>query len=119
MRILIAVAAAVLAVATPATAHAQEFTKKALTIPVVVGPDDDLACNVSANLFTPAGVTAANPAAAVMGTNGFGGSKADFDTLGESYAKRGYVFLAYSGLGFGGSGCKIQLDDPDYDGKAG
>ena len=27
--------------------------------------------------------------------------------------------LSYSGLGFGGSSCKITLDDPDYDGKAG
>ena len=27
--------------------------------------------------------------------------------------------LAYTGLGFGDSGCKITLDDPDYDGKAG
>jgi hypothetical protein len=26
--------------------------------------------------------------------------------------------LSYSGLGFGGSGCKITLDDPDWDGKA-
>jgi ABC-2 type transport system ATP-binding protein len=27
--------------------------------------------------------------------------------------------LSYSGLGFGGSSCKIYLDDPDYDGRAG
>ena len=118
-RVILAAAAALAATAAPTTAHAQEFTKKALTIPVVVGPNDDVRCNVSANLFTPAGVTASNPAPAVMGTNGFGGSKADFDRLGAAYARRGYVFLAYSGLGFGGSGCKIQLDDPDYDGKAG
>ena len=26
--------------------------------------------------------------------------------------------LSYSGLGFGGSGCKITIDDPDWDGKA-
>src|SRR6185503_17616418 len=66
-----------------------------------------------------AGASKGNPAAAVLATNGFGGSKADFEDIGPSYAKRGYVFLAYSGLGFGGSGCKIQLDDPDWDGKAG
>ena len=29
------------------------------------------------------------------------------------------MVLSYSGLGFGGSGCKITLDDRDYDGKAG
>ncbi len=26
--------------------------------------------------------------------------------------------LSYSGLGFGGSGCPIELDDPDWDGRA-
>ena len=29
------------------------------------------------------------------------------------------MVISYSGLGFGGSDCKITLDDPDYDGKAG
>jgi X-Pro dipeptidyl-peptidase (S15 family) len=28
------------------------------------------------------------------------------------------VVLSYSGLGFGGSGCPIELDDPDWDGRA-
>ena len=55
-----------------------------------------------------------------MATNGFGGSQATTSTtLGPAYAKRGYVFLAYSGLGFGGSGCKITLDDREHDGAAG
>ena len=27
--------------------------------------------------------------------------------------------LSYSGLGFGKTNCKITLDDPDWDGKAG
>ena len=36
---------------------------------------------------------------AILATNGFGGSKADFEELAPAYAKRGYVFLAYSGLG--------------------
>jgi hypothetical protein len=28
------------------------------------------------------------------------------------------VVLSYSGLGFGGSGCRIELDDPAWDGRA-
>ena len=56
---------------------------------------------------------------AILATNGFGGSKSDFEELAPAYARRGYAFLAYSGLGFGNSGCKITLDDPDWDGKAG
>jgi hypothetical protein len=56
--------------------------------------------------------------AAVLTTNGFGGSKADQAAFGQELAADGYVVLSYSGLGFGGSGCPIELDDPDWDGKA-
>jgi ABC-2 type transport system ATP-binding protein len=98
---------------------AAEPTKKALNFDVVVGPGNDVPCTITADLYTPAGASSAHPVPVVMGTNGFGGSKSDFSTLGPTYAKRGYAFFAYSGLGFGNSGCKITLDDPDYDGKAG
>jgi ABC-2 type transport system ATP-binding protein len=118
MLMLAAVALTALA-ATASPALAAEPTKKALTFDVVVGPQDDTECTVTANLFTPAGASKDDPVAAVMATNGFGGGKSDYDALGLAYAKRGYVFLAYSGLGFGNSGCKVTLDDPDWDGKAG
>src|SRR3954451_23288972 len=115
----LAAATAALALA-PAGAHAADpFTVKALASDVMTGPKSDTPCNISADLYKPNDASAANPAAAVMATNGFGGSKADFQALGSAYARRGYVFLAYSGLGFGGSGCKITLDDPDWDGRAG
>ena len=55
---------------------------------------------------------------AILTTNGFGGSKDDQAGIGKAFADRGYAVLSYSGLGFGGSDCKITLDDPDYDGKA-
>lgn len=116
VRLLVAVA--VLA-AVPASAAAQAVTKTPLAFSVRVGPDDATTCRIVADLYAPAGVSKADPAPAIMATNGFGGSKDDFTTLGPSYARRGYVFLAYSGLGFGGSGCKVTLDDPDFDGKAG
>jgi ABC-2 type transport system ATP-binding protein len=113
-----ALAVAALAVGAPA-ASADEVVKKTLSFDVMVGPKDDVPCTVVADLYAPAGASAASPVPAILATNGFGGSKDDFSTLAPSYAKRGYAFLAYSGLGFGGSGCKITLDDPDYDGKAG
>src|SRR4051794_22473357 len=116
---LLAATIAALAIA-PACAHAADpFTKKTLTFDVMTGPKSDTPCKIAADLYKPNGASAANPAAAVMATNGFGGSKADFTDLGAAYARRGYVYLAYSGLGFGGSGCKIELDDPDWDGRAG
>ena len=119
MRRLLPALALLLVFAAPGAARAADFTKTALTFDVKVGPKGDQPCTITANLFKPSDVSKANPAPAVLATNGFGGSKADFDDLAASYAKRGYVFLAYSGLGFGGSGCKITLDDPDFDGRAG
>lgn len=75
---------------------------------------------MDADLYRPAGADAANPAPAVLATNGFGGSKSDgsTDAIGKAFAERGYVGLVYSGLGFGKSGCLITLDDPAVDGQA-
>jgi ABC-2 type transport system ATP-binding protein len=117
LRVLTLVALACAITAPPASAA--EPAKTALTFDVMVGPGNDVPCTITADLYTPAGASKDHPVPAVMGTNGFGGSKSDFSTLGPTYAKRGYAFFAYSGLGFGNSGCKITLDDPDYDGKAG
>jgi ABC-2 type transport system ATP-binding protein len=55
----------------------------------------------------------------ILTTNGFGGSKNDQAALAKVAARHGYGVLSYSGLGFGGSGCKISLDDPQHDGRAG
>jgi predicted acyl esterase len=119
MRIAVRLLVAVAVLLVPATAGAQGVTKTPLTFAVTTGPNNDTPCRIVADLYTPAGVSKNAPAPAIMATNGFGGSKDDFTTLGPTYAKRGYVFLAYSGLGFGNSGCKITLDDPDWDGRAG
>ena len=116
---MLAAVLAVVMAAIAVPAHAADPVKKELEFEVTIGPQDDTKCTIVANLFTPVGASKTDPVPAVMGTNGFGGSKSDFDTLGMSYAKRGYAFFAYSGLGFGNSGCKITLDDPDWDGKAG
>ncbi len=69
----------------------------------------------------PGGVDRRHRAPSILTTNGFGGSKDDAgQSAGASaFAKAGYVVVSYSGLGFGGSGCKITLDDPAYDGVAG
>src|SRR3954470_20563106 len=107
--------------ALPATASADPpgFSVRTLHVDTVVGPANDTHCDVVADLYTPAGASAAAPAPAVLTTNGFGGSKDDQKAMATALAQRGYVVLSYSGLGFGGSGCKIELDDPDWDGKAG
>ncbi|MFE7901370.1 CocE/NonD family hydrolase [Streptomyces sp. NPDC057424] len=108
--------AAPLSLPPPATA-ADAYTVTPLTFTVQAG---SRACTVDADLYRPAGVDRDHPAPAVLGTNGFGGSKSDgsTDTIGKAFAQRGYVSLIYSGLGFGRSGCLVSLDDPDIDGAA-
>jgi predicted acyl esterase len=102
-------------------APAVDVVPLAFTIPA--GPDD-VPCTVVGDLYVPRTATKASPAAAIMATNGFGGSKDDGGergnaTVAQHYAQRGYVGLSYSGLGFGGSGCEITLDQREWDGKVG
>lgn len=109
-----------LALTPPANAKSNTtgtHTVTPLTFTVRAG---DRSCTVDADLYRPTGVDRDHPAPAVLGTNGFGGSKADGspDTIGRAFARRGYVSLVYSGLGLGHSGCLISLGDPDIDGAA-
>ncbi|WP_456696049.1 CocE/NonD family hydrolase [Aeromicrobium sp. P5_D10] len=120
---VIAASATVLAASTlAATAQTAEATTKvrvtALNFKVKIGPTSAQTCNIVGDLYVPSTASSKKPAPAILTTNGFGGSKADQAGIGTAFAKRGYVVLSYSGLGFGGSGCKITLDDPDFDGKA-
>ena len=105
-----------LALTAPAASSGQ-YTVTALKFTVRAG---GRTCTVDADLYRPAGVGRTHPAPAVLSTNGFGGSKSDgsTDAIGKAFAERGYVSLVYSGLGFGGSGCLISLDDPGIDGTA-
>lgn len=88
-------------------------------IDVTVGPvGQRTVCTVVFDLYRPSTATARRPKPAILTTNGFGGSKDDQAQLGQAFARKGYVVLSYSGLGFGGSDCKITLDDPEWDGRA-
>ncbi|MEA2214282.1 MAG: hypothetical protein QOF83_4230 [Solirubrobacteraceae bacterium] len=105
--------------AVPATASAQGYSVRTLHVIVAVGPSGQTQpCNIVGDLYKPDDASAAHPDPAVLTTNGFGGSKADQAAMAKELAAQGYVVLSYSGLGFGGSGCPFELDDPDWDGKA-
>jgi predicted acyl esterase len=105
--------------ASAAPAAAGDYTVTTLHFDVTTGPADDQHCDIVGDLYKPVAATKDNPAPAILTTNGFGGSKDDQADFAKLAVQRGYVVLSYSGLGFGGSGCKITLDDRDYDGKAG
>ena len=99
-------------------AAADSFSVTTLHFKVKVGPTNATTCDIIGDLYVPNSASPASRAPAILTTNGFGGSKDDQAGIGKAFANRGYVVLSYSGLGFGGSDCKITLDDPDYDGKA-
>jgi predicted acyl esterase len=122
---LVPVAASPAAAApAPAAAQAPKYTVTTLDFHVTVpneaiGGTGTQSCLIVGDLYRPATASKAHPVPVILTTNGFGGSKADQAYIGTVGAKRGYGVLSYSGLGFGGFGCKISLDDPAYDGRAG
>jgi ABC-2 type transport system ATP-binding protein len=90
---------------------------------VVIGANklgDPTSCDVVGDVYVPrkAKATRKHRVPAILTTNGFGGSKDDQAGFAKYFASHGYAVLSYSGLGFGGSGCKITLDDPSTDGVA-
>jgi putative CocE/NonD family hydrolase len=107
----------VAAFAGPASA---DISSEPLTITVTgLGTDQGTSCQVDADLYIPAGVTSANPAPAILTTNGFGGTKKDQANIAQGLGEQGYVTLAYTGLGFvDHDTCPITLDDREHDGRA-
>jgi ABC-2 type transport system ATP-binding protein len=104
--------------ATGPDGGAAPYQSELLHFLVHIGPGGGEACDVVGELFTPDGAGPDNRFPAIVTTNGFGGSYQDMVPVAELAATDGYVALTYSGLGFGGSGCQVTLDDPDYDGEA-
>ncbi|MGW4478949.1 CocE/NonD family hydrolase [Rhodococcus triatomae] len=114
----VVIAGAVLLPAGAAQADPAGFTTSSIFLDATVGPDGTRHCNVEADLYVPDEASAANPVPAVLTTHGFGQTKDAQAPTAEFLAARGYVVLAYSGLGFGGTGCKVTIDSPDPDGQA-
>ena len=111
-------AAAAPAVHAATSGSGASYTATVLHFATRVGPGGSEPCDIIGELFTPAGASAANRVPAILTTNGFGGSYTDQIGLAEAFASDGYAVLTYSGLGFGGSTCKITLDNPLWDGEA-
>src|SRR4051812_22432382 len=119
LTLVAALAATPLALVPALAATPPAYTVQTLHFAVTVGPNSGQKCDVIGDLYKPTTASATSRVPAILTTNGFGGSKDDQAGIGQLAASNGYAVLSYSGLGFGGSGCKIQLDDPDWDGKAG
>lgn len=115
---LIPVSATSTGAAAPARTAAAAYTVQTLHFKVGAGPAQP-DCDIVGDLYLPRKASASTRVPAILTTNGFGGNKDDQAEIGVLFASRGYAVLTYSGLGFGGSDCKITLDDPDADGVAG
>jgi predicted acyl esterase len=111
-------AAGATGLAAPASAGT-DIQPRDLTITVTdLGPEHRT-CRIDADLYVPAGVTAAHPGPALLVTNGFGGTKDDQADLAQGFGEYGYVTLSYTGIGFvDGDNCPITLDDKEHDGAA-
>ena len=107
--------------ATAATDETPGYSVRAISVDVKVGPANEQNCRIDADLYLPDGASASRKVPAILTTHGFGGDKADSNqaAIGKGFVQQGYAVLSYSGLGFGKTNCKITLDDPDWDGKAG
>jgi ABC-2 type transport system ATP-binding protein len=81
-------------------------------IPTVAEPDGT-AVELDADLFLPPG--GAGPHPALILAHGFGGTKESVRTQAQEYAGAGYVVLAYTARGFGDSGGRIHLMDPELE----
>lgn len=101
-----------------ATAQPPGYSEQLLHFSVHVGPDRSQHCTVVGQLFLPDAASPADRVPAILTTNGFGGSYHDQVPFARTAAMNGYAVLTYSGLGFGGSSCKVSLNSPAYDGRA-
>lgn len=100
------------------SAQTPGYSEQLLYFSVRVGPKQAQHCTIVGQLILPDEASPTNRVPAILMTNGFGGSYHDQVSMARTSAMNGYAALAYSGLGMGGSSCKISLDRPDYDGRA-
>ncbi len=95
----------------PTTPLTTSVTEDRLTVPVKAEPDG-IPVSLDIAIWRP---QSGGPHPAVLLAHGFGGSVADLATQGRTLAERGYLALGYSARGFGASGGRIHLDDPDFE----
>src|SRR5438132_6676908 len=119
---LLGLVAGLLAAAPPGAAadSTPPYTKTSdqTTRATGLGPNRDQYCDVLYDLYVPNSASPSSPVPAILTTNGFGGSKDDQASEADLFARNGYLVLSYSGLGFGGSSCAIEIDSPEWDGRA-
>ena len=88
-----------------------------ITVAVPLAPDDPTPIHLDASLSVPDGVSAADPAPAVVLLHGFGSDRTAQTARAADLVAQGYVVLAPSARGFGDSGGTVSLADRDREGR--
>ncbi len=101
----------------PAGPGPDTWTVVASTVDTLTGPARDIPVTLDIDVWMPSSATTATPAPAIIHTHGFGGNKANNESLANAafMASFGYVVITHSTQGFGGSSGCIGLDSTDYD----
>ncbi|WP_432560204.1 alpha/beta fold hydrolase [Granulicoccus sp. GXG6511] len=110
MRLLVLLLVVVLAW-VPGRAHAETRTET-LRVPVAAEADGT-PVELDATWHLP---DDPGPYPAVILAHGFGGSKTDLEGQARAFAAEGYAVLSFTARGFGASGGRIHLNDPEIEG---
>jgi ABC-2 type transport system ATP-binding protein len=73
--------------------------------------------NIEITVYQPAGASAENPAPVILHSHGWGGSRTTSATAFGSQLGRGFGVVSISQRGFGGSGGKANVMDPELEGQ--
>jgi ABC-2 type transport system ATP-binding protein len=69
------------------------------------------------SLFKPAGADAAHKVPLIFHSHGWGGSRETSAASFDSYLKAGFGVLSFDQRGFGESGGKARVENPDFEGR--
>ncbi|MBU8857368.1 MULTISPECIES: alpha/beta fold hydrolase [unclassified Micromonospora] len=110
--VVVLVAAALVWVARPQGA---DFRTEPALVTVRSGPSGDEPVDLDTTLYLPEDASSSNRVPAVLLAHGFGGTKDSVRSDAEDLVSRGYAVLTWTARGFGRSGGRIHLDNPDYE----
>ncbi|MDQ1372937.1 MAG: type transport system ATP-binding protein, partial [Actinomycetota bacterium] len=96
---------------------AAEVTTTNGCINSVPEPDTTAAVPICYSLFRPAGADAANPVPMVLHSHGWGGSRTTNAADFAAWMKAGFGVLSFDQRGWGESGGKAHVENPDLEGK--
>jgi pimeloyl-ACP methyl ester carboxylesterase len=69
------------------------------------------------SIYKPAGASKAKPVPVILHSHGWGGSRTSSDGAFQTELNRGYAVVSIDQRGFGESGGKANVEDPDLEGK--